>query len=127
MSIIWLIDDDPAYGNMIKMLLGGPSREIVVHGDIASASSAIKAEVPDLILLDVHMGQRNAGLDFLKELRSDERTRETPVILSSGDPAFEHRPPEDPHTDTMPKPFDPDDLVVKIEDWLSRSPGARRP
>lgn len=39
---------------------------------------------PDLIMTDYHMPTMN-GLEFLKKIRTDESTKNTPVIIISGD------------------------------------------
>src|SRR5262249_61783437 len=41
-----------------------------------------KAETPDLVLLDLLMPKLN-GLEVLRALRADERTRDVPVLILS--------------------------------------------
>lgn len=47
------------------------------------------SSVPDLIVTDYHMPQMN-GLEFIKTIRADERTKNIPVILISGANLEEH-------------------------------------
>ena len=44
--------------------------------------AAVRRSQPDLILLDIAMPQKS-GLDTQKELRADQQTQDTPIIMIS--------------------------------------------
>jgi DNA-binding response OmpR family regulator len=71
---------------------------------IAEARSEVEAEVPGLVLLDLHLGA-GASDELLDELRGEG----IPVVLVSGTvdvTAYEGRA-----SAVMPKPFEPSELV----------------
>lgn len=43
---------------------------------------------PDIVVLDIKLGQQRSGLDLLQEIRSKEQT--LPVILSTAYDSFQH-------------------------------------
>ena len=54
----------------------------VAFADGEDALDRIKAEKPDIIILDIIMPKRS-GLEVLKELKHDEETKHIPVIVAS--------------------------------------------
>ncbi|NUN69172.1 MAG: PAS domain S-box protein [Bacteroidetes bacterium] len=71
--------------------------EIFFAETAKEALTMMATNVPDLIITDYHMPQMN-GLEFLRAVRNDERTKNMPVILVSGANLEEHV-----HTDMMTK------------------------
>jgi|SRR5579863_2543989 len=57
--------------------------QVVSAGDGEEALRLAKAEPPDLILLDM-MLPKITGLDVLRGLKNDARTKDVPVIVLSG-------------------------------------------
>ncbi|MBP6673323.1 MAG: hybrid sensor histidine kinase/response regulator, partial [Bacteroidetes bacterium] len=68
---------------------------------------------PDLIMTDYHMPTMN-GLEFLKKIRTDESTKNTPVIIISGD-EVDYFIEADPLTQTLRKPIVFTDLKQTME------------
>ncbi|MBO7599880.1 MAG: response regulator, partial [Lachnospiraceae bacterium] len=71
---------------------------------------------PDLILLDIKMPQMD-GFTVFSKLSSDEKFNSIPVIFLSGDNQEENEVKgiELGAKDFIRKPFDPDDMVLRIE------------
>lgn len=67
MNQILIIEDDQKLNNGIKLALGNEYSCIQAFS-IQSASGILKAQKPDLILLDINMPD-GSGLDFLARLR----------------------------------------------------------
>ncbi len=57
--------------------------QVIVANDGEAALRVAQEQAPDLILLDM-MLPKITGLDVLRRLKSDERTKEIPVIVLSG-------------------------------------------
>jgi two-component system, sensor histidine kinase and response regulator len=76
---------------------------------------------PDLILSDIMM-PRMDGIQFLKEVRKEQRWMTIPFIFltAKGEKADQHRGLRLGVDDYVVKPYDPTDLLVKIETRLER-------
>lgn len=76
---------------------------------------------PDLILSDIMM-PRMDGIQFLKEMRKESRWLTIPFIFltAKGEKADQHRGLRLGVDDYVVKPYDPADLLVKIESRLER-------
>jgi two-component system alkaline phosphatase synthesis response regulator PhoP len=77
---ILLIDDDLTLSEMYDERLKAAGYRVAVVHDGQSGLEQAKAGKPDLILLDIMLPKMN-GLDVLQQLKSDEETSATPVIL----------------------------------------------
>ena len=89
------------------------------------------AEYPDVILLDVMMDTLTEGFQFALKLRSPDPTsqyrefRNIPIIMLTSihsTTTLRFVPEKDylPVDDFVEKPFDPDDLVNKVDRILRR-------
>ncbi len=86
---VLLCDDDPAYRKILSSILKKTFKVTVREAtNPQEAFSLIKESMPDLLVLDMQMPVMD-GLTALKFLRSNDATKELPVIactaLSYGD------------------------------------------
>ena len=79
---ILIVDDDPAFGKMVRGWLKDHYKIAVVTSGMAAISYLSKQEV-DLILLDYEMPVTD-GPTVLEMLRSEEMTAHIPVIFLTG-------------------------------------------
>jgi len=79
---ILVIDDDPYVGDLLRKMLGEQYAVHVAHSAGQGLSIVRKSEI-DLILLDWMMPGAD-GLSLLISLKSDEATREIPVVFVTG-------------------------------------------
>jgi CheY-like chemotaxis protein len=77
---VLLVDDDDDIREILEMSLSGAGYEVRSAANGREALAAIAQEVPDVVLLDMMMPVMS-GPEFLKEVRSDERYREMPVLV----------------------------------------------
>jgi CheY-like chemotaxis protein len=80
MAKILLVEDDPSIYKMYQKAfeLEGFETEIAENGQ--EGLDKVGAFKPDIILLDIMMPTMN-GIDMLNQLRADEATKDTPVIV----------------------------------------------
>lgn len=82
MAKIVLAEDDKFLSRAYKDGLEEAGFEVVIALDGESAIEKIKAEKPDLVLLDLIMPVKN-GFEVLGEMVTDDRLKGIPVIILS--------------------------------------------
>jgi len=110
---ILVVEDEERIINFLKTKLTAVGYEISTAKDGAEALEQIQIQMPDLVLLDLILPKMD-GLDVLKKLRSFTRV---PVIILSarGSGSDRIKGLRLGADDYLPKPFDPDELVARIE------------
>ena len=84
MARILIVDDDLAVSETFARMLRLDGHEVATVESAASALENATRHVPDALTLDMRMtGQ--GGLDFLRNLRADDRFRGVPVGIVTGD------------------------------------------
>jgi two-component system alkaline phosphatase synthesis response regulator PhoP len=83
---ILLADDDTVICEMYRERMLAAGFNVVEAHDGEEAIDQAKTHHPDLILLDIMMPKIN-GLDALSELKRDEETKHTPVIILTALPS----------------------------------------
>jgi DNA-binding response OmpR family regulator len=122
---ILIIEDHDA----VRLLLGLTFKKeyhVVTKRDGIEGLAWLSAgNMPDLIMLDMHMPRLN-GLQFLRQLRSSGFFAEIPVLLVSGnDDAVENAEIFNLGiVDFIPKPFNPVTLREKVMAILEKQPVA---
>ena len=85
MTKVMLVEDDRTMRSLLKTLLeieGFTAVDPMFENEEAVFISVLQ-HIPDIIILDVHL-QKVSGLDILAKLRSDARTKNIHVLMSSG-------------------------------------------
>lgn len=116
---VLLIDDDKDLARLLKAYLGRHGYELDWADRPSEGMKALAAR-PDLVLLDVMLPERD-GFDVCRSLR--EAHPSTPVIMltARGDHADRVQGLRIGADDYVPKPFDPLELLARIEAVLRRS------
>ena len=118
MKKILLAEDDPTMVSLLKMLLGLEGYLAVnITAENQDIIRLTRDEQPDLILLDVHLGEQN-GLDVVRELRKIKDIKRIKVIMTSG-MNLKDDCQKAGADDFVMKPYMPDELLKKIRDSLS--------
>jgi len=121
---ILAVDDDERVLNFLRVKLKALGYEVLTARDGVQALEQVQTLDPDLILLDVLMPRMN-GFETLEELR---RLSAVPVIMLSakGADVDKIKGLEQGADDYLPKPFNPDELVARIEAVRRRIQPAER-
>jgi two-component system, OmpR family, alkaline phosphatase synthesis response regulator PhoP len=111
--VILLVDDEEHILNFLKTKLKLLSYEVILAGNGLEALEQVQGQEPDLVVLDVMMPKKD-GLETLKELRTFSPV---PVIMLSarGDDSDRIKGLGLGADDYIAKPFNPDELVARIE------------
>ncbi len=117
---ILIVDDDPAVGESLRMLVSRQGHQARVARSAEEAVELIALWQPDLALLDV-MLPGISGIEFAKQLRVAHPACQ--IVLISGHPGTKEllefpQPGEDP-LQILAKPVDPE-LIVALAAGESR-------
>jgi putative two-component system response regulator len=121
-----VVEDDFALAELVRDLLSEEGFEARVCSNWRKAHASIAAERPDVVLLDVCLGDADHGWRVLDKLTLDPATRHTPVILWSRahEELHAHAPVLLPEHGifVMTKPFDVEVLLQTIAKALKLRP-----
>ena len=116
---ILVVDDEPFNRDVLSRLLkiNGYATRQAENG--LAALEILRGELPDLILLDLEMPRMN-GLELLKTLKADEKTREVPAIIVTGVSDRESRLTALHYgaADFLLKPVDESELAIRVRNHL---------
>jgi CheY-like chemotaxis protein len=94
MRILVVEDDEAARAGLLRVLKDS-GHVSVGAWDVASAIRQLAMEAavrPELVLLDVHLGDKETdGIDLARLMRDDDEWRRIPIIITSGTPPDEVR------------------------------------
>jgi two-component system phosphate regulon response regulator OmpR len=115
---VLVVDDDTRLRELLKSFLSRNGFRVSTAANAAAARQQLEALDFDLIVLDVMMpGQ--SGLDFAGELR---KTSSVPILMltAMGDPKDRIAGLEKGVDDYLGKPFEPLELLLRIQSVLRR-------
>jgi CheY-like chemotaxis protein len=123
--IVLIVEDDPALRSLIGEVLIESSADglgrlrVLTAPDGTTALAHLDGVVPDLVLLDLVL-PRMDGFDLCRRIKSDPRLAATRVVALSALPMHDDgQRIRDAGCDALvAKPFDVDDLVRVVADWL---------
>ncbi len=117
---ILAVDDDDRLRDLLKRYLAREGHDVTTAKDAVSARKFMSTMAFDLVILDVMMPGED-GLSLLKDMR--EQKSQTPVILltARGLPAERIEGLKLGADDYLPKPFEPEELALRIGSILKRA------
>ena len=116
---ILVVDDDDGIRSLVKKFLSENNFLVSTAESAENASKKIKLIKFDLIILDIMMPGKS-GLEFIKE---NKRYLNTPIILltAKGEPSERIEGLEIGADDYLPKPFEPKELILRIQNILNKT------
>jgi CheY-like chemotaxis protein len=120
---ILVVDDDPDFVEIMRTILESTGYQVVTAANGNQALAQVKAQHPDLMILDIMMSTVLDGLDVSEKLAQDPDASFMPVIMVSSiaETPYAHVFPmgEQPHMDAwLSKPVDPSALLAKVAELL---------
>lgn len=116
---ILIIDDEPDFAQLFKKRLEFNGYEVTTAVNGSEGLRKIKAERPDVVLLDILMPEKD-GYTMLQEMKGDETISKTPVIVVTAKPYMQDLFAIEGIHDYLVKPVDDDDLLLRIKLALKR-------
>jgi len=122
MATVLIIDDDRKHSELLKNYLKQFGIRMESAGDAEEGLRKLSRVDPDLLLLDVMLPGRD-GFDICREVR---KTSDIPIIMltARGDVVDRVSGLELGADDYIGKPFEPRELVARIQSILRRSSSA---
>lgn len=127
MKKIFCVEDDTNIRELIEYTLKQAGFEAQGFECAADFFAALEAAEPDLVLLDIMLPDKD-GIEILKELRTDKKTENLPVIFltAKSDRLDAVKGLDSGADDYIKKPFDILELVSRINAVLRRVPDRKK-
>ena len=125
MARVLIVDDDV----VVRLLfaLGIPEVSLLEASSFREGLELARANRPDAIIIDRYLPDGD-GLDLVRQLRRHAATNRTPIlVLTAGyDEADRLEVTRAGADDYVAKPFDPGQVIDRVQAILGLAPGARR-
>ncbi len=117
---VLIVDDSPTVRRLVELVLSQNNYEVISAEDGERGLELAREHVPDVVLVDFVMPRMNGHM-FCKALREDAALGNIPIILISSKSEVVGQAFEQNFgiVHYFTKPFEPDDLVAKIDQVLS--------
>jgi len=121
---ILIVDDDEDFVTVLSEVLQASGFQTFAAYSGVEGVAKARTERPDAIVLDVTMESAGAGFKAARELRKDETTRDTPLIMltaiNQGDAGLRYGADEDwnPVDVFLDKPVTGDQVLAEINKIL---------
>lgn len=125
---IVIVDDDQDIRDSLQAILERSRYTVVTAANKSEGMEKIKAEKPDLALLDVMMEAWQDGFEMARELKNDTNFKDMPILMltgikdqtgidfksTAGDPTWL------PVDGYLEKPVEPNALLAEVEKLLPK-------
>lgn len=121
-ELILVVDDDNALRDILEVNLVASGYEVCTASSGAEAVKVAKRQAPALVLLDLMMPGMN-GIEVCKALRADHRTCSATIIVLTASVVRGHlfAALSSGADDYVSKPFDLDEVLLRVEAGLRRA------
>ena len=119
---VLVVEDETPIREMLCFVLEQNGFEPIEAADFAQGVAQVVEPFPDLILLD-WMLPGGSGIQFIKQMKQDELTREIPIIMltARGEEEDKVRGLEVGADDYITKPFSPKELTARLKAVIRRA------
>ncbi|MBO0503675.1 phosphate regulon transcriptional regulator PhoB [Aeromonas veronii] len=118
---ILVVEDEAPIREMLCFVLEQKGYETIEAEDYADGLAKVREPYPELIVLDWMM-PGGSGIQFIKQLKQDEVTRQIPVVMltARGEEEGKVRGLEAGADDYITKPFSPKELTARLHAVMRR-------
>jgi DNA-binding NtrC family response regulator len=115
---VLVVDDEPGVRESLRMVLSGTC-DVVLAGSVEEGLARLRAEPPDLVLLDLVMPGRS-GFDLLAELAAAPQGPPVVVLTGTHTVSTAVEAMKQGAADYVTKPFEVEALRIKVRNLLER-------
>ena len=126
---IIVVDDEQDIREFLQVVLEGRQYSVITAADPKEGMEKIKAEKPDLAILDVMMSTWSDGFEMSRELKNDPQFKDMPILMltgvkdktgmdfkeTAGDSTW------NPVEGYLTKPVEPEVLLAEVEKLLTKT------
>jgi DNA-binding response OmpR family regulator len=125
-ALILIADDDEIVVGIVREALSARGHVVGALDDGLPVLGVVEFKRPELVILDCSMPELS-GIEALRQIRTSRTCFATPVLMLTGrrSAADEEIAVRSGASDYLRKPFDPDQLVSRVEILLARAEGRR--
>jgi CheY-like chemotaxis protein len=116
---VLVVDDDAEVNSCLSVRLEAAGYHVLSAYDGDQGLSTALARHPDAVLLDVRMPKKD-GLTMLREMRTYDEVRDTPVVVLSASVRDQHRALEAGANYFLTKPYESKDVLSALETSLTQ-------
>ena len=125
-TTILIVDDDPDFREFVRIVLERHGYRVLEAPNAPAGLALMRAELPDLVLLDAMMSYELAGIGTIRTVRGDPQLAHIPLILisavlSEDEDRFLPTDERNMVDRFLSKPISPDDLLVVVANLLKES------
>ncbi|TDQ11944.1 response regulator transcription factor [Pedobacter metabolipauper] len=118
-KVIYVVEDDDDIRFIIEYILIENGYLVQTFATAKEFHDEMEKAHPDLILLDVMLPDAN-GMDICRALKTNENTRHITLVIMSAHAAEKAVLEEACADDFISKPFDLDEMVMRIQKLIGR-------
>jgi len=117
---VLVVDDDPTVSDVVRRYLHQAGYRVRLATDGLAGLAAVRADPPDLVVLDLMMPGLN-GIEVCRRLRRELPTLPIIMLTALGDEANRIGGLEVGADDYVAKPFSPRELMLRVQSVLRRA------
>lgn len=117
---ILVVDDDTRLRSLLQRYLREQGFLVSAAEDATRAESFLTLYTFDMLIVDIMM-PKVTGTEFLRKIRAENNNIPVILLTAMGDPADRINGLEIGADDYVPKPFEPKELVLRINNILKRT------
>lgn len=114
MKTIFIVEDETGIRDALQLLLSFENYDVRSFSTVEAFNNRDQSVVPDIFILDVMLPD-GLGTDLCNQLKEAPETSNIPVMIISAHAKAENVTQSCQADEFIPKPFDIDDVLVKIE------------
>jgi two-component system phosphate regulon response regulator PhoB len=120
-ATVLVVEDEPQIQELVAINLEHLGHRVLRASSAEEAEATIRTALPDVLVLD-WMLPGESGVSFARRLRSEERTRDLPILMLTARAMEQDKISglEAGADDYLTKPFSPKELAARIKAVLRR-------
>jgi DNA-binding NtrC family response regulator len=123
MTRIAVVNDDTVFLEMMAAVLQEQQYDVRIYREAHHAFEQLRADLPEVIILDIRMETPESGWNLLELLTLDRLTHRVPIVVCSAaiqDLRSHQEWLNDHGIQILPKPFDIDELYACVQRALGQ-------